>query len=93
MKQVLYCCDGRQCKECKSSIGLVNCQYTTDIDHAKNFRKEDDTYVEKGYSQTEENIQTIVCMMNNALMKIGELVLNMSKLLSDVVGDIYGDKK
>ncbi len=41
-KKVLYLCDEEQCGKCSNE-----CKYTTDINHAKNFNKEYDVYVEK----------------------------------------------
>ena len=41
-KKVLYVCDGKQCKECSNK-----CIYTSNIEYAKNFNKEYDTYIEE----------------------------------------------
>lgn len=42
--EVLYLCDGEQCEKCSGT-----CEHTTDINHAKNFKRLADTniYVEQ----------------------------------------------
>lgn len=44
MNRIAYICDGKQCKDCVKSRG---CTHTTDVAHAKNFKKLDaDSYWE-----------------------------------------------
>lgn len=41
-QKVLYVCDGKQCEKCSGE-----CIYTSNIEHAKNFNKEYDIYIEE----------------------------------------------
>lgn len=42
MERVLYICDREKCDKCFS-----NCDHTTDINHAANFKKIDGIYIEQ----------------------------------------------
>lgn len=43
--KIVYLCDRRACKECNSESEL--CNHTSNIEHARNFKKIADTYFEK----------------------------------------------
>lgn len=48
--KIVYICDKRECKVC------VNCGYTTNIEHARYFAKEGDTFYEQTrYEEKDDN--------------------------------------
>lgn len=49
MSKIVYICDGMGCEKAREAGGCQNelCEYTTDIEHAVNFRESDGLYWEK----------------------------------------------